>query len=97
VKNTTHLTANLKEIQVDLVLKFASFDITDMYSNVPIHSLINSIEILCIQHDIDPKLKPEITALSRLINTQNYFQFQGKTYIQKEGLAMGAPASSLFS
>jgi hypothetical protein len=55
VKNTTHLIADLKEIQVDPDLKFATLDITDMHSNVPIHTLFSSIEQLCNQHDIDPE------------------------------------------
>jgi Tfp pilus assembly protein PilO len=97
VKNTTHLIADIKGIQVDPDLKFSSYDITDMYSKVPIHTLTSSIEQLCNDHHIDLELKSEIITLSRLITTQNYFQFQGKTYIQKEGLAMGAPTFSLFS
>jgi hypothetical protein len=97
VRNTKHHTADLKEIQVSPDLKFASFDITDMYSNVPIQALINSIEQLCTQDNIDPEQKTEIITLSRLITTQNYFQFQNKTYIQKHGLAMRAPIYALFS
>jgi hypothetical protein len=68
-----------------------------MYFNIPIQALINSFEQFCTQYNIDPEQKTEIIMLSCLITKQNYFQFQGKTYIQKEGLAMGAPASSLFS
>ena len=32
-----------------------------------------------------------------MIVTQNYFKFQDKTYLQKNGLAMGAPTSSVLS
>jgi hypothetical protein len=80
VINTTHTIAELKEIQVDPDLKFAFFYLTDMYSNVSVHSLINSIEQLCNRHDIDPEIKSEILTLSRLVTTQNYYQFQDKTY-----------------
>jgi hypothetical protein len=35
--------------------------------------------------------------ISQILIKQNYFQFQDTLYIQKEGLAMGAPTSSIFS
>jgi hypothetical protein len=41
--------------------------------------------------------KQNIIKLSKTIIDQNYFQFLDKTYIQTEGLDMGAPTSSIFS
>jgi len=39
----------------------------------------------------------QIFRLTGLVVTQNYYKFQNKTYIQKSGLAMGAPSSSILS
>jgi hypothetical protein len=43
------------------------------------------------------KLRDEIIQLTKLITQQNYFQFQNRFYRQDNGLAMGAPTSSLLS
>jgi hypothetical protein len=52
---------------------------------------------MCNQHDIKEELKYEIMKISQILIKQNYLQFQDTLYIQEEGLAMGAPSSSIFS
>jgi len=41
--------------------------------------------------------KRDILKLLTVIKEQNCFQFMGKTYTQHDGLAMGAPTSSILS
>ena len=41
--------------------------------------------------------KQSIIKLSKTLIDQNYFQILDETYVQTEGLAMGAPTSSIFS
>jgi hypothetical protein len=52
---------------------------------------------MCDQHNINIEFKQEIMKLSQILIKQNYFQFQDKFYIQKKGLVMGTPTSSIFS
>jgi len=52
---------------------------------------------MCDKHNIEDTLKLELTNISKLIIAQNYFTFRDKTYLQKNGLAMGAPTSSITS
>jgi len=52
---------------------------------------------MCNQNDIKEQLKYEIMKITHILIKQNYFQFQDTLYIQEEGLAMGAPTSSIFS
>ena len=52
---------------------------------------------MCDQHDITEELKHEIMKISQILIKQNYFRFQDTIYTQEEGLAMGAPISSIFS
>jgi len=47
VKNTTHLINDLKEIQYDQNLRLASFDIKNMYTNIPTSELITIIYKAC--------------------------------------------------
>lgn len=68
-----------------------------MYSNVLINELLKIFNVLCERHEIIEGIKQEIMKISQIIIQQNYFRFQGTVYIQKKGLAMGAPTSSIFS
>jgi len=39
----------------------------------------------------------ELTKLVKTFITQNYFRFHNMTYLKRDGLAMGAPTSSVLS
>ena len=43
---------DLLEIPVDKELKFVSFDIKNMYSNVPVKEVIKINELMCNQNDL---------------------------------------------
>ena len=88
---------DLANIPATPVLRLASLDISNMYTNIPIKELLDIIESTCINNGLDPTQRQEILRLTRLIVTQNYFKFQDKTYLQKNSLAMGAPTSSVLS
>lgn len=47
IKNTIQLMKDLLEIPFDKDLKFVSFDIMNMYSNVTVNQLIKIIELMC--------------------------------------------------
>jgi hypothetical protein len=49
VKNSIHLIEDLRNIPFNPNLQFASFDITNMYSNVPTGELLHNIDIICGQ------------------------------------------------
>jgi hypothetical protein len=68
-----------------------------MYTNIPTEDLMEIIKAACLNNNVEVNLTHEIIKLSKTIIDQNYFQFLDKTYIQTEGLAMGAPTSSIFS
>ena len=68
-----------------------------MYTNIPTSELIKIIDKARQDNYVEDSLKLDIIKLSNIIIEQNHFQFSGETYIQSEGLAMGAPTSSTFS
>jgi hypothetical protein len=82
---------DLENIPFTPDLRLASFDIFNMYTNIPINELLDITENACKNDDLEPSMRQEILRLTRLIVTQNYFKFQDKTYLQKNGLVMGAP------
>ena len=96
IKNTIHLLNDLWEIPWNENLYLASFDISNMYTNILTDQIPSFLRILCTHHNIDPQLQSEIIRLCQLVLTQNYFTFRSSTYLQTTGLAMGAPTSSLF-
>jgi hypothetical protein len=97
VKNTVQLIDDLTDIPYSQNLRLASFDISNMYTNIPTDELIKIIKTACQNNNIEDNLTRNIIKLSKTIIDQNYFQFLDKTYVQTEGLDMGAPTSSIFS
>ena len=78
-------------------LRLASFEISNMYTNIPTHELLSIIDTACNNNLVEESLKRDIINLSKIIINQNYLQFEDMTCRQHEGLAMGAPTSSIFS
>jgi hypothetical protein len=68
-----------------------------MYTNIPTDELLIIIDSTCKNDYIEENLKHDIIKLSKIIIDQNYFQFMDETYLQHEGLAMGAPTFSILS
>jgi hypothetical protein len=97
VKNTAQLINDLTDIPYDNNLRLAFFDITNMYTNIPTNDLLVIINSVCNNNYIQGNLKHDILKLSKIIMDQNYFNFQEKTYLQHDGLAMGAPTSPILS
>jgi hypothetical protein len=60
-------------------------------------ALINIIDVMCHKHNIENTLNIEILRIAKLIIAQNYFKFREDPYLQKNGLAMRAPTSSILS
>jgi hypothetical protein len=55
------------------------------------------IDEICQNNCVKKEIETDIIRLSKAVINQNYFRFLGKTFAQNDGLAMGAPTSSIFS
>jgi hypothetical protein len=97
VKNTTHLMNELMDIPYDPNTKFASFVISNMYSNIPTNDLRVTLQKLCKVYNLNNRTTRDIIRATQTLTGQNYFRFRDKFYVQNEGLAMGAPTSSILS
>jgi hypothetical protein len=87
---------DLENIPCTPDLRLASLDISNMYTKFPMNELLDIIENAC-KNSLEPLMRQETLCFTRLIVTQNYFGFEDKTYLQKNGLAVGAPTSSALS
>jgi hypothetical protein len=95
VQNSKILMNDLKQLEVHSNIKACSFDIKNMYTSIPIDKLTNIIHRLLTHNNIPDEHIHEIIILTKVILDQNYFQYNNELYSQKEGLAMGAPTSSI--
>ena len=68
-----------------------------MYTNIPTDEFLTTVKSACENNIVEEGLKHDIMKLLKVIMDQNCFQFMGQTYIQHEGLATGAPTSSILS
>jgi len=69
-----------------------------MYSNIPVNDAIGILKQRLEENaSLPPEAINELINLVRVVAKQNYFQFNGKYFIQTEGLAMGSPLSSILA
>jgi hypothetical protein len=93
-----HLIADLQAIDINKELRLCSFDIEKMYTNIPKNSIINIINnTLENNNEIEKNIQKEITHTVKTVIEQNYFQFEQEYYKQTDGLATGAPTSSVLA
>jgi transposase-like protein len=97
IKNSVHLINELQAFPCTPSTKFASFDITNMYPNIPTDELIPIIQHMSTHNHLDTNITQHLLTLTSTILAQNYFTFQDTYYLQTTGLAMGAPTSALLS
>lgn len=88
---------DLKDIPINQYTRLASFDIANMYSNIPTDKMISIIKFISLQQNVDQKLMEELILMTHTIMEQNYFEFQNKFCTTNTGLTMGAPTSSVLS
>jgi hypothetical protein len=88
----------LKTTELNKNTKLCSFDIENIYTNIPRKDIINIINnILENNTIIHANFLNEIIHVLKVIMKQNYFQFDQQYYEQIEGLAMGAPTSEILA
>jgi hypothetical protein len=95
VRSPTNLIEDLLEIPYKQGLKLVSFNIVNIYPNIPTNELPQIIENLSCNNQIDRKVISELIKITRTILEQNYFMFHNHNYSQNSGLAMGAPSSAI--
>lgn len=98
LKNSLELVDNIRNVPINPGQNIMSLDVDNMYTNIPVDEAIETLKIRLKENNSlnDVKIN-EVCNLAKLITKQNYFQFNDKYYIQREGLAMGSPLSSILA
>jgi hypothetical protein len=81
VGNSNHLMTELKTIELNNYTRICSFDIENIYTNIPRKDVINIINnILENNTEIQFNVRNEIIYILKIVMEQNYFQFYQKYY-----------------
>jgi len=65
VQNIPHLIKDLLDIPYNNKLTLASFDISNMYTNIPTKELITVIELTCQNNYVDENMTCDLTKLAK--------------------------------
>jgi hypothetical protein len=95
VNNKTDLITDLNEIKINQDTRICSFDIANMYTNIPTDIIIDLITETLHKQDTPIQITREIILIIGTILDQNYFVHNHQIFQQHEGLPMGAPASAI--
>jgi hypothetical protein len=81
LQNTSTLAHSLKMLKINENTRLCSFDVEDMYTNIPIHEVQNIVRnIINENYNISQPIKREIKNLLNTILEQNYIEHNGKWY-----------------
>lgn len=93
IKNTMELAKKLENVKIKKGEVMGSFDIVNMYPNVPADLAIQSMENFLKRKEAPEKIIKACVLIAKTTMNQNYFQFRGKYYKQHFGLSMGSKIS----
>ena len=109
VKDSKDLTDTLQSIKLQDNEELVSFDVSALFTSIPVNQALDVINRLIIQHqtNMDFKYKvgkawyevadhldrEDVMALLKVVLNNCVFSFQGKFYKQLHGAAMGSPCS----
>jgi hypothetical protein len=96
VTNSTNLANDLTKLEIQENHKTISFDIKDLYVNIPVGETLNIIKCKLLKNN-NIRITHQMLSLLKVILSQNYFMFQQKIYHPAQGISMGSPVSSLIA
>ena len=73
-KNSQELAEELRKIQIDEHIKIITLDIKDLYVNLPIQGIIQTIKFWLRKHNNSSMVIEQTLHLLKIIPKQNYFQ-----------------------
>ena len=77
---------------------FVSYDVTSLFTNIPLNETINHAVDLIFQANPNIKInKFNLTKLFKFCTSQTHFLFNGNYYNQTDGVAMGSPLAPVLA
>ena len=94
VTNCTNLAIDLTELEVHENHNLITFDIKDLYFNIPVAETLSIVKTKLLQNN-NTQIAHQILTLLQEVLSQNYFKFQQRIYQPEQGIAMGSPISGI--
>ena len=101
VLNSKHFAGMMQEERVEEEEVLVSFDVTSLFTNVPINEAVDVIRRKLAAEEEDdlvvrtPLPAERIAELLQLCLKSTYFSYNGEFYEQRQGAAMGSPVSAV--
>jgi hypothetical protein len=95
--NSTTLAHELTKLQIVKSNRIITFDIKDLYVNIPIEEITNITKTQLTHRKIDDTKITQTCLLLGMIMKQNYLQFDQRFYQPNKEIAMGSPISGLIA
>ena len=96
-ENSKVFSEYVRTMMIDEDEVLVSFDVTSLYTNVPIAKALEIIKDLLFKDgNVKDKTSIPVDDFSDIVNfllTKTWFLYNGKFYKQTDGVAMGGPAS----
>ena len=89
IKHTGHFLNIIKDIHIEEKDLLVAVDVSSLYTNIKHEEGIEALKSWLIKNGTDQEKSEFIGTLAKLVLTSNYFTFNGKMYLQKQGTAMG--------
>jgi len=96
ITNSTNLANDLTKLELHENHSLITFDIKDLYVNIPVSETLNIIKAKLLQNN-DTQIAQQILTLLKEVLSQNYFTFQQRIYQPEQGIAMGSPISGIIA
>ena len=101
IQNTMDFVEEIKEVKLKKEESMISYDVTALFTSVPIPPVVEIIEDkLNEDNDLPQRTSMNTRHIIRLLEfclRSTYFVFQGQYYEQTEGAAMGSPLSPIIA
>ena len=88
INNSLELATKLTNIQITKETKMASYDITNLYTGIPIKDTIEIIKTELNTNTEEHAHTEQLTKAIETILNQTYFRFNNKIYKQEDGIPM---------
>ncbi len=96
--NGRQVISELSEREIELSqARMVSFDVTAFYPSIPLGEMDVILERLFLANGWSSDKGLQFLRLIHLVNANNYFEFNGKIYLQRDGLAMGSPLAPILA
>ena len=79
----------IQDITIDPDDLLVTIDVSSLYTNIIHKEGLEAMEQWMITNNISPQKATLIKTLGKLVLKNNYFEFNGNLYLQKQGTAMG--------